>query len=65
MRRRLLAAVVEWRTNTGFADALRDLVLAPLGIEGYLGAEPPRVGDQGLALGPTAKVEGEAAGDHG
>jgi CubicO group peptidase (beta-lactamase class C family) len=38
----LLAAVVEWRTNQGFADALRDLVLDPLGIEGYLGAEPPR-----------------------
>ena len=38
----LLAAVVEWRTKQGFADALRDLVLGPLGIEGYLGAEPPR-----------------------
>jgi len=38
----LLAAVIEWRTNQGFGDALRDLVLSPLGIEGYLGAEPPR-----------------------
>jgi CubicO group peptidase (beta-lactamase class C family) len=38
----LLAALVEWRTNQGFANALRDLVLGPLGIEGYLGAEPPR-----------------------
>lgn len=38
----LLAAVVEWRTSQGFADALRELVLDPLGVEGYLGAEPPR-----------------------
>jgi CubicO group peptidase (beta-lactamase class C family) len=38
----LLAAVVEWRTHQGFADALRELVLDPLGIEGYLGAELPR-----------------------
>src|SRR5215213_8076615 len=38
----LLAAVVERRTKQGFAEALRDLVLSPLGIEGYLGAEPPR-----------------------
>ncbi len=38
----LLAAVVEWRTNQGFAHALRDLVLSPLGIESYLGVEPPR-----------------------
>jgi CubicO group peptidase (beta-lactamase class C family) len=38
----LLAAVVERRTNQGFADALRDLVLDPLGIAGALGTEPPR-----------------------
>jgi CubicO group peptidase (beta-lactamase class C family) len=38
----LLAAVVERRTDQGFADALRTLVLDPLGIEGYLGSEPPR-----------------------
>jgi CubicO group peptidase (beta-lactamase class C family) len=38
----LLAAVVERRTDRGFADALRGLVLAPLGIEGYLGSAPPR-----------------------
>ncbi|HEU5099655.1 MAG TPA: serine hydrolase domain-containing protein [Roseiflexaceae bacterium] len=38
----LLAAVVEWRTNQGFTDALRELVLDPLGVEGYLGDEPPR-----------------------
>jgi beta-lactamase class C len=38
----LLAAVVERRTGQEFADALRDLVLGPLDVEGYLGAEPPR-----------------------
>jgi CubicO group peptidase (beta-lactamase class C family) len=38
----LLAAVVERRTEQGFADALRGLVLDPLGIAGYLGIEPPR-----------------------
>ncbi|MDQ2997608.1 MAG: beta-lactamase family protein, partial [Chloroflexota bacterium] len=38
----LLAAVVERRTEQGFAGALRSLVLAPLGIEGYLGSEPAR-----------------------
>ena len=38
----LLAAVVEWRTSQGFADALRDLVLGPLGVEGYLSAGLPR-----------------------
>jgi beta-lactamase class C len=38
----LLAAVVERRTAQGFADALRDLVLGPLGIEGYLGSPPVR-----------------------
>jgi beta-lactamase class C len=38
----LLAAVVERRGGAGFADALRELVLGPLGVEGYLGVEPPR-----------------------
>jgi CubicO group peptidase (beta-lactamase class C family) len=37
----LLALVVERRTEKRFAEALADLVLAPLGIEGYLGVEPP------------------------
>jgi beta-lactamase class C len=52
----LLAAVVEWRTNQGFADALRELVLGPLGIEGYLGAEPPR------AVATLADVRGRQRG---
>src|SRR5215213_9485630 len=52
----LLAAVVEWRTNQSFADALRDLVLGPLGIEGYLGAEPPR------AVAALADVRGRQRG---
>lgn len=38
----LLAIVAERLTGQPFATALRDLVLAPLGIEGYLGQEPPR-----------------------
>jgi CubicO group peptidase (beta-lactamase class C family) len=38
----LLAIVVERRTGRPFAAALADLVLIPLGIEGYLGDEPPR-----------------------
>ncbi len=38
----LLALVVERRTGLPFATALAALVLDPLGIEGYLGAEPPR-----------------------
>jgi CubicO group peptidase (beta-lactamase class C family) len=37
----LLAVIVERRTGKRFADALADLVLDPLGIEGYLGVEPP------------------------
>jgi CubicO group peptidase (beta-lactamase class C family) len=37
----LLAAAVERHTRQSFAEALRDLVLAPLGITGYLGQEPP------------------------
>jgi beta-lactamase class C len=38
----LLAAVVEQHIDKPFAEALRELVLDPLGVEGYLGAEPPR-----------------------
>lgn len=38
----LLALVVERRTGQGFAAALDALVLAPLGVEAYLGVEPPR-----------------------
>ncbi|MFN8500165.1 MAG: serine hydrolase domain-containing protein [Anaerolineae bacterium] len=38
----LLAALVERATGQGFAAALAALVLDPLGVEGYLGVEPPR-----------------------
>jgi CubicO group peptidase (beta-lactamase class C family) len=38
----LLALVVERRTGAGFAEALAQLVLDPLGVEAYLGSEPPR-----------------------
>jgi CubicO group peptidase (beta-lactamase class C family) len=38
----LLAQVVEARTGQEFAAALAELVLAPLGVEGYLGGELPR-----------------------
>jgi CubicO group peptidase (beta-lactamase class C family) len=38
----LLASVVERVTGKPFAIALRELVLAPLGVEGYFGVEPPR-----------------------
>jgi beta-lactamase class C len=38
----LLALVVERITGQGFAAALRALALGPLGVEGYLGEEPPR-----------------------
>jgi CubicO group peptidase (beta-lactamase class C family) len=38
----LLAHVVEQRTGQEFAAALARLVLDPLGVEGYLGVEPPR-----------------------
>ncbi len=38
----LLALVVEARAGARFRDALHNLVLAPLDIEGYLGVEPPR-----------------------
>jgi CubicO group peptidase (beta-lactamase class C family) len=39
----LLALVVERITGQSFATALTELVFAPLGIEAYLGVEPPRV----------------------
>jgi beta-lactamase class C len=52
----LLAAVVEVRTQTPFAQALAGLVLEPLGIEGYLGIEPPR------SPGRVAGKLGEHAG---
>jgi beta-lactamase class C len=50
----LLAIVVERRTGRRFAAALADLVLTSLGIEGYLGNEPPRApvwitGDMGAS----------------
>jgi len=38
----LLALLVERQTSLVFSAALHALVLAPLGIEGYLGVEPPR-----------------------
>ncbi|MFN8482743.1 MAG: serine hydrolase domain-containing protein [Anaerolineae bacterium] len=38
----LLAVLVERVTGQGFAAALESLVLNPLGVEGYLGVEPPR-----------------------
>ena len=37
----LLAVIVERRTGKRFAEALADLVLGPLSIEGCLGKEPP------------------------
>ncbi|MDQ3900367.1 MAG: beta-lactamase family protein [Actinomycetota bacterium] len=38
----LLAIVLERVTGQAFTAVLQELVLTPLGIEGYLGAEPPR-----------------------
>lgn len=38
----LLAVLVERLTGRAFPAALTDLVLGPLGIEAYLGVEPPR-----------------------
>ncbi|HZK66428.1 MAG TPA: serine hydrolase domain-containing protein, partial [Chloroflexota bacterium] len=38
----LLAATAERTTGQSFPDALGELVLRPLKIEGYLGTEPPR-----------------------
>lgn len=48
----LLAIVVERITGKEVPTAVTELVLAPLGIEGYLGVEPPR---------PPARI----AGDYG
>jgi beta-lactamase class C len=50
----LLAVLVERVTGQPFNSALAELVLAPLGIEGYLGVEPPR---------PAARVAG-GLGEH-
>jgi beta-lactamase class C len=52
----LLAAIVEQHTGKDFPAALADLVLNPLGVEGYLGAEPPR------RLAAVADARGEHAG---
>ena len=52
----LLAAVIERRTEQGFADALHTLVLGPLEIAGYLGVEPPR------AVATLADVRGSQRG---
>jgi beta-lactamase class C len=38
----LLAITIERLTGQPFGVALKELVLIPLGIEGYLGVEPPR-----------------------
>jgi CubicO group peptidase (beta-lactamase class C family) len=50
----LLAAIVERHTGKDFPVALADLVLGPLGIEGYLGDEPPR----------SPAVVADARGEH-
>ena len=50
----LLAILVERLTGQPFGAALMNLVLTPLGIEGYLGDEPPR---------PPARVSG-GLGEH-
>ncbi len=50
----LLAVIVERLTGLSFADALVDLVLAPLDVTGYLGTEPPL---------PPARIAGDF-GEH-
>lgn len=52
----LLAATVERVMGVPFAETLRTLVLEPLGIQGYLGDEPPR------APAKLANVRGKHAG---
>lgn len=52
----LLALVVEHAAGRTFAEELRELVLAPLGVEAYLGDEPPR------APALLADVRGSSAG---
>src|SRR5262249_21939604 len=52
----LLAIVVERLVGRAIGPAVADLVLGPLGVEGYLGAEPPR------PVAALAGVEGEHAG---
>jgi beta-lactamase class C len=52
----LLAVIVERHTGKDFPVALADLVLNPLGVEGYLGVEPPR------PLAVVADTRGEHAG---
>lgn len=52
----LLAIVVERAVGKSFPEALSDLVLSPLGIEAYLGDEPPR------APARVAGLRGEHAG---
>jgi CubicO group peptidase (beta-lactamase class C family) len=52
----LLAIVVERTTGKTFPEAVTDLVLSPLGVEGYLCADPPRspariAGDYGQHAG--------------
>jgi beta-lactamase class C len=52
----LLAVIVEHQTGKDFPAALAELVLQPLGIEAYLGDEPPR------APAALAGVRGRHAG---
>lgn len=60
----LLAAVVERCSGLRFAAALSELVLEPLGIEAYLGEEPPRtpaaVHVEGLHTGTPIEVYNSA-----
>lgn len=53
----LLALIAEQRMNMPFAEVLRALVLEPLGVEGYLGEDPPR------PVAKLADVRGDRAND--